>query len=1596
MPLIPERESIQAMGGFGVASPCPTLTCVTPPIVICWSKAIPPIVNQDYDANNDGILDSGGENWSILDGIGYLDGNPSDIGYAPFNFAYNGKGVSTNTLASLNSILPGYFARIGNSTGSAPADWLASHVTGTNPANFKLTIGATTLATFGGLQLDHIGSVNPTTGRDTGPFDLGNGYTLNQMLLNDDDNSGFGRNIDVDAGAAVVSCEFCNQKAAFVYEYDGSVWSQVAKLTPSTAESGGSFGRSVAIDGDVVIVGNVKNRVYVFEKPAGGWSDMTETAILSSNDPLATSFDLGETVDIDGNTILAYEREFQQLLIFEKGTTNWVAANETATITGTNTYNYTQFGRGAEVRGDIILTPLDGDIPPSAMQQALPGFVFVRPSGGWVDTDIDQSAVLLRDSANQFLGVPYDAYLSDNHAFLSYQDNSVNSLRVHVYQKPAGGWGSLNATGQDIQEPIAYLEPSGTGSNRFGFSIAGDGDEVLYVGDYDASNRQGQVEVFMKSCAGNWQTGKPAFILRAPDRTDDDQFGRSLRVNNDGQLLVTADQLTAGGKNDVGGFYAFDRLPGNSFQIAPSDVTLLSANDQAGALVRTNLQAATTSLGEQPTPSTNGSTKVIEASDQRIYGVSRTGDGYIYRSFADGRNFEVIHQFTGTGAGGNGRDPQDLIELSDGRLCGITVGDASGTGITAGTVFVVDKDGSNFSNLWTFDATTFLISPVEVFQASNDKIYVSFAFGQLYRLNTDGSDVTALATTTSLDSHSLVELNGKLYGRSRFSGTNNLGKIFSVDLATDNVTILHDLTAANGHGQAGGLVIKGNLIYGTNNEGGANNRGTAFVFDLATNQYSVIHDFPSSAAATFRKDLTLTSDGNIYGLTDRGSSSIFRIHTGLCRVDTAFTYSSNGSVSSNFVEIINTPPTLLGAVADTTVLEDAANITVDLSTVFMASDEPASYLTPTAVGSDTTLFDSLSIDLGILTVDLAANASGQSTVTLRATDSRGAFVETDFTITVNPVIDGQPNVDTVFTMVYGDLQTRTNAIITGPNVVDGSEVTHFQLTEYNNLRLFKADGTTEIPEDSFIDVSEDSLRLLPLAVGPASFKVQAATNGDNASLGGSPATVRGTVSQRNLVITGNDTTIAYGETLPAFDGTLAGIANPSFYTENITVNYNTSATGDSVGTFTIVPTINDPDNRLPNYTLTTNDGMLTVEKGTLVVTPNNVSTTYGSSLPILSGTLAGVVNSDSIVAVYSTDANADSIGTYSITATLQDPDNRLRNYEVTNNTGQLTIDPAVLTVEIADTSRIYGREDPAFTFQLTGFVNGEDASEVTTQPLITSSASVTSDVGTYAISGTGATATNYTFQYVEAVLTISQATLTVTANDQVRSFANANPALTLSFAGFLNGDDIDDLDTAPSASTTAAANSTVGTYPIEVAGGSDNNYAFNYVAGTLTVTKATAAILFEGLEQIADGSPKEPKVTTDPLDLKVLLTYNGDTIAPSAAGEYQILATIDELNYQGTDSATFTLSEANVLSVAFGSNLAVYPSPASESLWIRAPKNSQIQITDLRGSIWLDVKIEATSTEQMVDVSQWPRGVYLVSISSGGGHVKEQAKLLVR
>jgi len=86
--------------------------------------------------------------------------------------------------------------------------------------------------------------------------------------------------------------------------------------------------------------------------------------------------------------------------------------------------------------------------------------------------------------------------------------------------------------------------------------------------------------------------------------------------------------------------------------------------------------------------------------------------------------------------------------------------------------------------------------------------------------------------------------------------------------------------------------------------------------------------------------------------------------------------------------------------------------------------------------------------------------------------------------------------------------------------------------------------------------------------------------------------------------------------------------------------------------------------------------------------------------------------------------------------------------------GTFTIEKATLTVKADDQVKEQGQENPELTLTYEGWKGEDDEGVLTALPVVTTTATVDSPVGTYEILVDGGEALNYTFQYVPGVLTI--------------------------------------------------------------------------------------------------------------------------------------------------------------------------------------------------------------------------------------------------
>ncbi len=252
----------------------------------------------------------------------------------------------------------------------------------------------------------------------------------------------------------------------------------------------------------------------------------------------------------------------------------------------------------------------------------------------------------------------------------------------------------------------------------------------------------------------------------------------------------------------------------------------------------------------------------------------------------------------------------------------------------------------------------------------------------------------------------------------------------------------------------------------------------------------------------------------------------------------------------------------------------------------------------------------------------------------------------------------------------------------------------------------------------------------------------------------------------------------------------------------------------------------------------------------LTVTAANATKTYtGIPVASLAGagySLAGAATSGHIFNDANTYNGAVNVGSYA-------PDlySDQQGYDISYIGGTLTITPATLTVTATAATKTYGQANPALCGSVTGFVDGETLASATTGSEIYSTpATLTSTVGTYAITGSGLSADNgnYIFAFAAgdaSAFSITPATLTYTAAAASFAVGQTPSGLSGTLSGFVLGQTQANATAGTLDWTTGAGiSSPPGRYAIDGSGLTAMNYVFVEAGGNasaLTLRAGSAA-----------------------------------------------------------------------------------------------------------------------------------------------------------
>jgi len=615
--------------------------------------------------------------------------------------------------------------------------------------------------------------------------------------------------------------------------------------------------------------------------------------------------------------------------------------------------------------------------------------------------------------------------------------------------------------------------------------------------------------------------------------------------------------------------------------------------------------------------------------------------------------------------------------------------------------------------------------------------------------------------------------------------------------------------------------------------------------------------FTADDLTVIAKAITVTADAKtkVYDSTD---PALTYTQTGLKSGD-----SLTGSLARDSGEDVGTHAIRLGTLGNTnySITFNSANLTVTVKALTVTADakskvydsaDPALTYTSTGLKTGDSITGSLDRTTG---ESVGTYAINQGTVSA-GSNYTISYVSADLTVTAKTLT------------ITADAKSK---------VYDSAD----PALTYTSIGLKSGDSITG-----------DLTRAAGESVGTYAINQGTVSAGSNYTISYVSADL--TVTAKTLTVTADAKSKVYDSADPALTYMSTGLKSGDSITGSLD-----RATGENVGTYAINQGTVSAGS---NYTISYVSADLTVTAKTLTVTADAKSKVYGSNDPIFTYATSGLKSGDSLTGSLTRDSG-ENVGTHAIRlGTLGNT-----NYSITFNSANLTVTVKTLTITADAKTKVYGSNDPAFTYSVTGLESGDSVTGELGRASGTS-------VGTYAINqGTVSAGNNYTINYVSANLTITAKPLAVTADAKSKVYDAADPALTYSTIGLVSGDSV-------TGSLTRVAGENVGTYAINQgsvsAGG---NYTVSFTSANLTISAKPITVSVSATSPIPVGTTTQATATyvsTGTLTwsagpAKTCTISAGGLVAAVKAGNCTVTASVSANgNYQAGSGSKVVLIEA--------------------------------------------------------------------------------------
>ena len=358
-------------------------------------------------------------------------------------------------------------------------------------------------------------------------------------------NDNFGNSVSIYGNTAIVGARQnddagVNSGSAYIFTYDGSTWTETAKLTAFDAAAGDQFGYSVSIYDNTAIVGapfdyGARGSAYIFTT-TDNWASTTQNK-LTSLAPVANDR-FGFSVSIYDNTaIIGVPYDDNRLgtaYVFTRSGTNWVLKS---IIIPNFRIGNSQFGYSVSIYKNTAI--IGANLFNSARGAA---YVYTT-TNNWASRT-EKARITASDAAagDQF---GYSVNIYDNTAIVGtpFDDDAGSASGAAYVYTTTDNWASRT------EKKLTASDASG--NDNFGKSVS-IYDNTAIVGAIYDDNRPGAAYVFTRS-GTNWTQQQK---LTASDAAANDEFGTSVGIYGDSAIIGARFDDDAG--SNSGSAYVFN------------------------------------------------------------------------------------------------------------------------------------------------------------------------------------------------------------------------------------------------------------------------------------------------------------------------------------------------------------------------------------------------------------------------------------------------------------------------------------------------------------------------------------------------------------------------------------------------------------------------------------------------------------------------------------------------------------------------------------------------------------------------------------------------------------------------------------------------------------------------------------------------------------------------------------------------------------------------------------------------------------------------------------------------------------------------------